>query len=149
MPPQFTLAEMADLDRLLELNRQLHDFFNEPFEGDFTRQAMAGLIADRSLGRLWLIQAGDQSVGYVVLTLSYSLEYGGREAFIDELFIQSDHRQQGIGTATLAFVDDQCQKLGIRALHLEVDRDNAPARHLYAKAGFVTNSRYLMTRRYP
>jgi len=36
------------------------------------------------MGRVWLIQYQGQVIGYVILTLGYSLEYGGRDAFIDE-----------------------------------------------------------------
>ena len=43
------------------------------------------------------------AVGYLVLTLGYSLEYGGRDAFIDEVYIRSSYRGRGIGTAALTF----------------------------------------------
>ncbi|MND01650.1 hypothetical protein D3C83_207260 [compost metagenome] len=37
--------------------------------------------------------------------------------------------------------------LEIRKLHLEVARDNAPARRLYAKAGFVAREKYVLMSR--
>ncbi len=41
---------------------------------------------------MWLIRHGGQTVGYVVLTFDYGLEYGGREMFIDELYVRASHR---------------------------------------------------------
>jgi GNAT superfamily N-acetyltransferase len=56
-----------------------------------------------------------EPVGYLVVTLGYSLEYGGRDAFVDEVYIRSTHREKGIGTAALTFAEEQCRVLGVRA----------------------------------
>ena len=48
------------------------------------RQAFDVLLAEPSLGRVWLIRAGSTVVGYVVLTLVYSMEYGGPAAVVSE-----------------------------------------------------------------
>ena len=47
----------------------------------------------------------------------------------------------------MAFAETQCRAVGVRALHLEVERDNTNARALYRKVGFVDHDRYLMTKR--
>lgn len=49
------------------------------------------------MGRVWLIQHQSLAIGYVILTLGFSLEYGGRDAFIDEFYIQANYQGQGIG----------------------------------------------------
>jgi ribosomal protein S18 acetylase RimI-like enzyme len=36
-------------------------------------------------------------------------------------------------------------ELGVRALHLEVGRDNVPAQELYRRVGFVDTDRRLLT----
>jgi hypothetical protein len=43
-------------------------------------------------------------MGYVGLTLGYSLEFEGRDAFIDELYFQEPFHGQGIGAKALAWV---------------------------------------------
>jgi diamine N-acetyltransferase len=102
---------------------------------------------DESLGHVWLISYEGEAVGSLVLTLGYSLEYGGRDAFIDEVYIRESHRGQGIGQHALTFAENVCRSLGVRALHLEVERENTTAHGLYRKAGFVDHDRYLMTKR--
>jgi GNAT superfamily N-acetyltransferase len=111
-----------------------------------TRAALLRLIGDDSLGRVWLIMLGDEPVGYLVLAFGYSLEYRGRDAFIDELFVVAAQRGRGLGTRAVAFAVEQCRTLGVRALHLEVERGNVAGQALYRRAGFAEHDRLLMTR---
>ncbi|MCP4369735.1 MAG: GNAT family N-acetyltransferase [Deltaproteobacteria bacterium] len=103
-------------------------------------------MADPSLGRAWLIYDAHEPIGYVILTLGYSLEYHGRDAFVDELFIKAGHRGQGVGRKVMQFVEAEAGKLGINALHLEVEYANKRAQALYHKMGFEDHKRYLLTK---
>jgi ribosomal protein S18 acetylase RimI-like enzyme len=80
------------------------------------------------------------------LTFGYSLEYQGRDAFIDELYIDVAHRNQGIGSKTLQFALAACRELDINAIHLEVEPTNAAGLSLYRRFGFEDHDRKLMTR---
>jgi GNAT superfamily N-acetyltransferase len=63
----------------------------------------------------------------IVLTFGYSLEYQGRGAFIDEFFVQASHRHRGWGKITLQHAEKAARELNIRALHLEITRENGRA----------------------
>lgn len=124
------------------------EFYTEaatPLDPNRAADAFAALLADDRLGKVWLIQAGAQDVGYVVVTFCYSMEFGGPNAFVDDLFIQSAFRGAGLGTAALAEVRTLCVNRGVRALHLETGRDNTAAQALYRRAGFVVTDRQLLT----
>ncbi len=41
---------------------------------------------------------------------------------------------------------DECRKRGVRAVHLEVDRGNMPAKALYHKFGFHDHDNQLLSR---
>ncbi|MGH9389223.1 MAG: GNAT family N-acetyltransferase, partial [Vicinamibacteria bacterium] len=56
-----------------------------PFDREKAQAALEPFLADPTLGRAWLFRNADIAVGYFVLTLGWSLEYGGRDAFVDEL----------------------------------------------------------------
>ncbi len=86
-------------------------------------------------------------VGYIVLTFGYSLEFLGRDAFIDEFFLLPSHRGRGWGKKTLAFVEEQARHNHVRAIHLETVRTNDDAKRLYSKTGFVDRNHYLMSKR--
>jgi ribosomal protein S18 acetylase RimI-like enzyme len=82
----------------------------------------------------------------VVLTVSFSFEYRGRDAYIDELYIAEEHRGRGIGRRAMAYVEKMARELGVNAMHLEVSRDNTAALELYRRIGYVDHGRYLMTK---
>lgn len=143
----FRVAERADIETLLQFMREYYEFDHLPFDEQVARTALAKFVDNESLGRIWLICADGEAIGYLVLTLGYSLEYGGRDAFIDEVYIRASHRGRGIGQSALTFAEGVCRTLGVRALHLEVERTNTNAHGLYRKAGFVDHDRYLLTKR--
>lgn len=145
----FQPAQLADRQTLLNLMRDFYEHEDSlVFDPIAAQTALEGLLQDNQLGQVWLIQFAGQSIGYVVLTWGYSLEHLGRDAFIDELYLQPDHRGRGFGRQTLDFLDEICRSLKIRALHLEVDRGNAKAQNLYQSAGFRDRDYYLMSKKF-
>lgn len=140
-------ASLADTEVLLPLMAEYYAFDQLDWNEAVARTALRGLLADERAGRVWLIYAGAQLVGYVALTLGYSLEYGGRDAFVDEVFLRQASRRQGLGTQALAVVFDACRQLEVRAVHLEVARANSAAYALYEKLGFVNHQQRMMTKR--
>lgn len=138
-------AEVEDLPRLVALMTEFYAEAATPLDATRAAEAFAALLADDRLGQVWLIQAGHDDVGYVVVTFSYSMEFGGRNAFLDDLFIRAPFRGAGLGTAVLNEVRTFCVEQGVRAIHLETGRDNAAAQSLYRRAGFKVTDRQLLT----
>ena len=134
--PQFRLAVESDADILLPFMREYYAFDGHGFDGSKARGALMTLLRDASLGLAWLILNGDVLVGYVVLCFGYSLEWLGRDAFIDEFYLREEYRGRGWGRATMAFVEEAARAAGVRALHLEVVRENAAALQIYRTMGF-------------
>jgi len=101
----------------------------------------------------WLIECDrhdghdGHDVGYVVVCFEYSLAFGGRCAYLDEVFVDEAYRGQGIGLQASAFATDACCQRGIHTLHLEVEQHNRRAIRVYECPGFVSNERMLMSRR--
>jgi GNAT superfamily N-acetyltransferase len=146
LEPTFRPADVSDIETLLVFMQEYYAFDQFPFDRDVARAALERLLSDPAFGRIWLIRDGAEAVGYVVLALGYSLEYHGRDAFLDEIYIRAGHRGQGIGARALAFLEDVCRDLGVNALHLEVERSNTVAQQVYRRAGFEDHDRFLMTK---
>ena len=146
MEPSFKVADGRDADTLLFMMRGLYEHERIAFDEPTARAALAQLLADDSCGVAHLILLGGEVAGYLVLTFGFSLEFGGRDAFVDELFVKDEFRGHGAGKAALGFAAEVCRARGIRALHLEVERANEAAQGIYRKAGFVDHDRYLLTR---
>ena len=122
----------------------LHDAI--PFDPVRARRLIGEFLARPEWGGIWWIQSDGEFVGYFVLTVGYSLEFGGRFALLDEFLIEEPWQGQGIGTRALAFMEDWCRGQGIGALRLEVGHQNPRALALYRRAGFLVLDRHFMTR---
>ena len=147
MNPAFRIAGPHDLETLLPFVREFWVIERIPYVEPAVRGALAGILANPELGRVVVIEVESRPVGYYVLTLGYSLEYLGRDAFVDELYLRPPQRGRGVGSRALEHAAGLCGELGVGALHLEVDHVNPRARALYERVGFAVHERALMTRR--
>jgi diamine N-acetyltransferase len=134
--PQFFLATESDADLLLEFMQAYYAFDGHGFDREKARVALVELLRDPNLGRGWVILDGGKPIGYVVLCLGYSLEWLGRDAFVDEFYLREEYRGRGWGRKTMEFVEQAALEAGIRTLHLEVVRQNVAALEVYRRLGF-------------
>lgn len=143
---QLRSASLAELSVLLPLMRRYYEDDHLSF-ASANADAMARLLDDPRSGRVWFIECEARTAGYVALCFGFSLELGGREAYIDELFVERDLRGRGIARRAMERVLDEARALDVRAVHLEVDATNERALRLYASLGFSARDRYyLMTK---
>jgi len=84
------------------------------------RAALTGLLKSPVFGLAWIILDSGAAVGYIVLCFGYSLEYLGRNAFVDEFYLIELHRGRGWGRKALEFACRQARLHHVRAIHLEV-----------------------------
>ena len=138
-------ASRGDAALLVDLMAEFYAETHHPLNREQAGEAFHALLADDRLGRVWLIRLDGQDVGYVVLTLGFSMEYGGRDGVVDDLFIRAPFRGAGLGTAAVEEVRRVATELGVRALHLMVDEENVPAQTVYRRAGFVPAALQLLT----
>jgi ribosomal protein S18 acetylase RimI-like enzyme len=134
--PSFRLAAESDASTLLEFMRVYYAFDGHGFDEQKARVALTTLLRDPNLGRVWLILDGAAAVGYIALCFGYSLEWLGRDAFVDEFYLLQEYRHRGWGRKTITFVEDAARSLNVTTLHLEVVRQNAAALQLYRGLGF-------------
>src|SRR5690606_9319419 len=116
------------------------------FDVSSVTNALSALLAEPTLGRLFVIEEAGTYAGYLALTFGFSIEYGGRDAFIDEIFLVDSARGRGLGTRAITEAMALCPSFGVRVLHLEVDLENTAAERLYRRLGFESHNRRLMHR---
>ncbi len=144
---RFRSATRSDTKDLTELICEYYAFDHIPFDESEIRAGLPALIRTPSLARAWLIRVGAFTVGYVIVSFWFDLEFGGRAAAITDLYLRPEHRHQGVGHKTLEFVEAFCRKEGISALELQVERNNSAARAFYKAGGFVAHDRIPMSKR--
>jgi GNAT superfamily N-acetyltransferase len=141
-----TAATIADEEILTGLMREFYAHEGIDFERSRAREAFRTLVADPALGRVWLFRVGPDVVGYAAVTVCYSLEFAGRYALVDELYVREGWRGRGIGARALELAAEACRELGVAAVRLEVDTWNTRAMALYGRLGFELQERYMMSR---
>jgi GNAT superfamily N-acetyltransferase len=142
--------EPAGQDDVHALLGWMEDFYAHegiPFAPSASEPVLRELLANPGFGRVFKLVADGHDAGYAVLALAFSLEFGGRSAFLDELYVQPSWRGRGIGSIALRLLHKTGRELGARSLALEVDFENARAESLYRREGFTSTGRQLMTRR--
>ncbi|PYY03311.1 MAG: GNAT family N-acetyltransferase [Acidobacteria bacterium] len=146
MNASFRFGEISDIDRLLPLMQDFYFFERLTYDEDRLRRLLADLSKNGNLGRFILFEESQQLVGYMVLGFGFSLEFHGRDCFIDEFYVRPERRGQGIGKAAVDFAIQTCRAVGIKAMHLEADHFNARGHEFYKRLGFKDHDRHLMTR---
>ena len=147
MDTQLKPADTADLPALLRFVEAYYRFEEIPFRRDGTAQAVQPLMAEGDAGRIWMITVDGHAAGYVALCYSYSIESLGRDALIDELYVGPAYRGHGVGRRALELVVEEARRRGVKALYLEVARDNPTARRLYASVGFAARDKFFLMER--
>lgn len=144
---ELNVANKKDLDSVLKLVREYHDFEGISGKASSLMNAVYPLLKkNNEQGRILLIENDGKSIGFIALCFGYSLEFGGRDAFIDELFLRERFRGQRIGEQALEGCQKIAKELGVKALHIESNTKENKLTDFYTKCGFKSRDKYrLMT----
>ena len=129
------------------ITRLMQDFYavdNYPIDLGEAHKLFEEFILNEQLGISYLIYFDKEIIGYTILTIVFSFEYKGRIAFIDELYIVEFHLGKGIGSETIKFLKNQCNKFKIKLIYLEVENHNLNAQKLYIANDFEFHNRKIM-----
>jgi len=142
------LAKPEHVAQLDTLVAAFHAEQGIPMSADKRRAALTPLLEGIPHGAIYLIGPPRAPIGYVIVTFGWSVEFGGMDGFIDEIYVRAGVRGRGIASEVLQILPGTLAAAGMKAIHLEVDTDNQDARRLYKRAGFSLRDRYaLMTRK--
>ncbi|MCU0349577.1 MAG: GNAT family N-acetyltransferase [Flavobacterium sp.] len=140
----FKPLEIADIEIITQMMQDFYAIDNYPMDVEVAKTLFQEFITHENLGKSWLIQSKNEIVGYFILTFVFSFEYGGKIAFIDELYIKELDRGKGIGKKALLFIQQEVLKLSLKLLYLEVEPHNENAQKLYLAHDFELHNRKLM-----
>lgn len=142
---QLILVTDDTLTNLLPLVTAYHAFedIDHAASDIDTVSVLRPLVGDSPHGAVWFIEKDGQNVGYIAICDSYSIEFGGKTAMIDEFFIVPAARGQGLGKRVLGLLEPLLIRKNINMLFLEVSPSNTPAQRLYQQAGFTAYDKYL------
>jgi ribosomal protein S18 acetylase RimI-like enzyme len=133
----------ADADLFLAMAEAFHQEDGHPLTAA-GKASIRDVAAGIDLAPAYFLIHNHQKIGFFVLSLGYSPEHGGTDGFIDDLYIQPEHRGQGLGRQALNLAIEQSRAHNIRVLLLEVEADNHRAYQLYTTTGFTDTKRRLL-----
>lgn len=147
MSAALTLGKPEHLDKLVALVAAFHDEASIHSTDETRRAGVAPLLDGVPHGCAYLIGPPKAPIGYVVICFGWSVEFAGLDAMIDELYIRPGVRGRGIATEALVALPRALSSFGLRAIHLEVDKDNPNAIKLYRRSGFEAREKYMLMSR--
>lgn len=136
-------ATPADAPLFLQMCRDFHLEDGSPLDaaGEAT---ITHICEGEPLAPAFLLEFNGEPAGFFVLTLGYSVENGGTDGFIDDIYLLPTLRGQGLGRTAVELAIEAAKAAGIRVLLLEVEAANDRAYHLYCKMGFDDTKRRLL-----
>ena len=140
----FKPLEITDISTITQMMQDFYAIDNYPMDVEVAKNLFHEFISNEHLGKSWMIYSENEIVGYIILTFIFSFEYGGKIAFVDELFIKETARGKGIGKEAIQFIQAEVPKLSLKLLYLEVEPHNENAQKLYLAHDFEFHNRKLM-----
>lgn len=84
----------------------------------------------------YILEVDGASVGYALVSKTFSHEAGGTVWWLEELYILPEYRGKGLGRSYFDFIEKAAAENGVRRLRLEVEPDNTRAAKLYFDLGY-------------
>jgi ribosomal protein S18 acetylase RimI-like enzyme len=132
-----SIASPSDIPLLVQMMTEFYAEANYSLDREWAANSFATIINRPDFGSVWLLRWSRDAAGYLVLTVRFSMEYGGLDAFIDDLFVRSQYRRCGVASEGLSLLLAECCRRQVRALHVEVAPNNVAANATYAKIGMA------------
>lgn len=124
-----------DIPALLELIKELALYEKAPEAVINTPQAMLeDGFGKKPIFKFWLAWHQDKPVGMAVVYFRYST-WKGKCLYLEDLYIQPDYRNQGIGESFFEVLKQYAQKEHCQRITWQVLEWNKPAIKFYEKLG--------------
>lgn len=147
MMTALTLAKVPDIDRLLPLIAAFHSERGIALDDAARRGAVAPLLDGSPHGAIYIAGPVRAPIGYAAISFGWSLEFGGLDGILDEIYIRPGVRGRGIGQEILGALPRALAAAGLRTLHLEVARSDEAARRFYERMHFAPREDYMLMSR--
>lgn len=129
------LAAMADLGRIVALAAEFREFLELTTPDDATfASRLASSLADPNSEFVVAEDVTGALQGYLQLRFRDSIWFG-REAEVEDLFVRTAGRGQGLGAALLEFALARARDCGCAVLGLQTNENNTAAVRLYEAGG--------------
>ena len=134
-------ARQADLSAIQGLTADFRDHLGRPTPTD----AELGHSVDRLLqdpeAEFLLALSEKRAIGVVQLRYRFSLWTGRPDCWLEDLYVDPEHRRQGVGRSLAEAAIRDARARGCLRVELDVEEENHGARRLYQGLGFSTSAK--------
>lgn len=136
MTLQLREALPPDSNLLLEFMAGFNQEEGIAFSLEVYRARINAAFQFPQFAKIWLVTANSSPAGYAVLTFTFSFEFGGIQATIDEIYLCFTKRRKGLGTLTLKLLEREAANSGAKALWADISDEKPWLSTFYERAGF-------------
>lgn len=137
-------AGPADVDVLVQLAEEYCEADGHVFDVATVRAGLEPLLVDDRHGVVFVAELDRAVDGYGVVTWGWSIEIGGLDVVLDELYARTKGR--GVGTALIRRLEADCRTRGVKRIFLETELSNEDARRLYEREGYEADTSIWMAK---
>ena len=139
-----TRIEPATIEDLPSLTELLMDLFAQEseFRPDYNNQ-MRGLrllLEQPNRGRIFVLRSASKIIGMINLLFTISTAEGGFVILLEDLIIDRNFRDQGLGSELLKYAIDYAKQKNFLRITLLTDRVSEPSLVFFEKHGFQRSS---------
>ena len=138
---QIKRANSTDLELLVPLFDAYRQFYEQKSDKASARVFLTKRFQKRE-NIVFLAMVDNKAVGFTQLYPTFSSVSMRPFYILNDLYVDSDYRQQGIGEALLEKAKHFCKEKKFKGLALETALNN-PAQGLYEKLGWKKDEAYL------
>jgi ribosomal protein S18 acetylase RimI-like enzyme len=137
-------ATVDDFDAIVPLIRAFYELDRHPFDESLVSAGLRPLLAGDAPGFVIVTEEGSTLLAYAVVTWGWSIEAGGWDALLDEIYVID--RSRGIGAEMMHEILERSRAAGCRKMFLETESHNREARIFYTRHGFDMDDSVWMSR---
>lgn len=124
-------AELLDFEEIHSMILEFATFQKTP---EKVKLSLDQMINDKEFINALIIRNGQTAIGFATYYFGYS-SWSGRHLYLDDLYIQSEYRSQGIGHQVLDVLEEEALSNQCKTMRWLVSKWNESAIGFYKKRG--------------
>ncbi|ANE35601.1 putative acetyltransferase (GNAT family protein) [Campylobacter iguaniorum] len=139
-------ASSNDLPTILSLIKELAIYENLEDQITFSQEEFQKSIFEKKYANILVCETNEKIIGYAIYFYSFSTFLGRGGIYLEDLYIQKEFRNQGIGKKILKLLAQKCIDENLGRLEWACLNWNEPSLAFYKKIGAKTLDEWVSLR---
>ena len=126
--------KQAILSDYPEIHQMILDFATLQKTPEKVSITLEQMIENQEDFKSLIVRDGDKAIGFATYYFGFS-SWSGRHLFLDDLYLETDYRNQGLGHRIMDQLEGIAKNEGCKSMRWLVSKWNEPAISFYRKRG--------------